>query len=274
MLVSLNLHSSENNFNYTQNKNTLIGSFEDSDVDGVSDANDKCPDTPILDIVEANGCSKNQTPKFFNTLSLTTGLVYTKKENKSRFKKQSYEEWFFPVSIFANKNNWIFTLTSGYIDSKLNKNSNNGISDTDVIVGYLFDYTKEGYGVFGLKSKVKFPTSDTSEYEDYTFQAETYQNFNLHSFFFDVGYSAIGSKRSYKNSYYFDGDYSYSIKKFDVGVHYFIERNLDESRTLQDISIYTFYKLNKNYSLYLGYTRDCFDARDYDSISFNITYNF
>ena len=37
---------------------TALMAFTDSDLDGVEDAKDKCPNTPFMDIVDLNGCTK------------------------------------------------------------------------------------------------------------------------------------------------------------------------------------------------------------------------
>ncbi len=77
--IPLSLIASESNFNYTQNKNSLIQSFVDSDLDGVADIYDECPNTSFLEIVNANGCAKDQKPISSYYIWVSSGITYTEK---------------------------------------------------------------------------------------------------------------------------------------------------------------------------------------------------
>ena len=50
-------------------------SQKDSDGDGVSDADDECPDTPSGEDVYEDGCLASQTPGFSFLFSLTALIV-------------------------------------------------------------------------------------------------------------------------------------------------------------------------------------------------------
>ncbi len=295
---SLSLMATESNFGYTQNKNSIVQSFIDSDLDGVSDIYDRCPNTPFLEIVDANGCAKNQKPVSSYYIWVSSAIVYTErkyplasdsseesqggkhngwqhgKRKKLSEKRVKYRELYLPFSIFLSEKNWLYSLTAGYIEVKDGDKKSKSVSDTAFSVGYLFDLSDKGLPVFSLKTKVKIPTSKLSHKSDYTFQWEMYKSFKRDFLFLDVGYTALGSLNGYKNLYYFDADYSRSFKKFDLGVVYSFSKNTHSGKSLQNITLYFTKDLREDLKIYGGYTRDFFDSRDYKSFVFSVSKSF
>ncbi|NPA81587.1 MAG: hypothetical protein GXO31_03140 [Epsilonproteobacteria bacterium] len=286
------LFSSESNFNYLQSKDNIVNSFFDSDLDGVADVYDECPDTPFLEIVDSKGCSKNQTPKSLYYISLSAGYIYTerkyydmqrgygfkngaKKHHQKSKSKKSYKEVYIPTNIFVNFKNWIYSLTVGYIRIKdRGKEIESGLADTYFSLGYLFDLRDRDLPIFTLKGKVKIPTSDISSERDYTIEGNVYKSLGKTDLFADVGYTAMGSFKGYKNIYYFDLDLSRSFKKFNFGAVYSFNKNTHNDKSIQNGTLYLYYHIDEKTRVYLGYTRDFFDSRDYKSIALTLSRNF
>lgn len=294
------LAASESNFQYLQNKNSVTGSFIDSDLDGVADMYDECPDTSFLDIVDFRGCSESQTPFSYYRFSLSSGFIYTKKKYYENFRKQhkkdderkkdsghfgshmgnhnggekkeeradkkSYKEIYIPVNVVIGRKNFIYSVTSGYIKIKEDKEYES-IADTYLSAGYVFNPSFETLWVFTLKAKVKLPSSDFSHKADYGIEGEVYKSYGRHSFFADAGYNALGSFEGYKNIYYFDMDYGYSLRKKDIGISYSFSFNTHNNKSIQNGTLYFSCDVTEDFKIYLGYTRAFFDSRDYESFA-------
>ena len=290
--VSVMLYATESNFNYMQNKNDIMHSFADSDFDGVSDVYDECPDTPFLDIVKQNGCSKNQKPLSSSYLvTISSGVIYTRKKylmnqergnhhrkkgkpDKIQPQKETFKELYIPLNIFLSKNNRFYSLSIGYIYTKDKDETVKSLSDTYLTAGYLFDMSQKNLPVFSLSAKVKAATSKGSVKNDYSIEGGVYKNIKRHNFFADTGYTALGTLNGYKNLFYFDFDYSYDLKNSQLGISYSFSRNFYNNKNLQDITLYTSYNLNNKTKAYIGYTKAFFDSRDHQSFALTISRNF
>lgn len=297
LFIPIMLFSFENNFDYTQNKESIIQSSTDSDLDGVPDRIDQCPDTPFLDTVKANGCSKKQTPLSTSYISVSTGFSYTKDidkfsyaytnkhnhngnhhhgENHNDHHKQKkvienrYKEIYVPFSIYYSKEKWIYSITTGYLYTNDNGKISKSLSDTYLSAGYITDFFDENYPVVIFKAKMKVATSKESEKNDYTMEIGIYKTLSANQYIYmDIGYTVIGMHKNY-----FDIDYAKEINKITVGVSYsFYHYNFTKSN-VQNITVYNSFYIDDKIKLYLGYTRDFFNSRDYNNFSFSISKSF
>ena len=54
---------------------SLLLAYEDSDLDGVIDADDRCPNTPFSELVDINGCSTSSLLEVYS-FDLIVGVSY------------------------------------------------------------------------------------------------------------------------------------------------------------------------------------------------------
>ncbi|NPA11144.1 MAG: hypothetical protein GXO62_02765 [Epsilonproteobacteria bacterium] len=114
---------------------TFAFAFKDSDMDGVPDDIDKCPNTPFLALVNRYGCEiKKLKPSF---------LFYTGYE-KDYIDSKKYSSYFFGFSVYFNK-----LLVGGYLSKYKIKNFRENTKNIFVGIKHL-----------NLKTKIKlyFPT--------------------------------------------------------------------------------------------------------------------
>jgi len=106
-----------------------LHAFEDSDIDGVSDANDLCPDTSFEDTVDENGCPENQNYWGEISLSLGADINYDKTSSTDYnfFMNYSYKRW--DIALYSSQ------------QSSMDTNSNSSTSTDDIYLslGYSLD---------------------------------------------------------------------------------------------------------------------------------------
>ena len=109
----------------------LVGisySFTDSDLDGVDDSVDQCPDTPFDQLVGKNGCPINEEKGQFY---LKIGGSFTK--------DSQYKNLLTSVSLAYSYKNWYFSLlTNYYLYDSISDET--GFGDSYIYGSYSFDF--------------------------------------------------------------------------------------------------------------------------------------
>jgi len=110
--------------------------FTDSDLDGVDDAADKCPNTPITDLVDANGCSVKSLV-VNESYDIIVGLSYSEIDYRLNEKTDTYTTSF---QVDYYRDNLSFQLsTSYYASSDSTGYDSNGMNDTTIAAYYRFN---------------------------------------------------------------------------------------------------------------------------------------
>ncbi|WP_457600119.1 transporter [Hydrogenivirga sp.] len=127
--------------------------FQDSDLDGVEDSRDRCPNTPILQLVDKYGCplesKRGVRGKFY--LRVGGGVL----------KDGSEERTFSLFSVaYSYKRFYTSFTTRYYLSSKL---YDPGMGDSSLFLGYSGFVTDRLYILPGVR--IKLPTGD-SQYSD------------------------------------------------------------------------------------------------------------
>lgn len=109
--------------------NLQLHAFEDSDIDGVSDDIDLCPDTSFDDLVDKNGCPKNGD--YWGKITLSVGSdVHLDDETSSDynfFSNYKYKVW--DLSMYSDQ--------EGSYD--LNNNQSQATGDLYFSIGYTME---------------------------------------------------------------------------------------------------------------------------------------
>lgn len=128
--------------------------FDDQDLDGVPSQLDRCPGTPMDELVDASGCPQRLG------ISLGIGFGYSTGEygGSDTIESQSKD-----IRIGYNRGPWYVSISTSYLDSgvedpSVDLNSSSGMGDTYVLGGYAM--TGKAWSLM-LQGLVKIPTADT-----------------------------------------------------------------------------------------------------------------
>ncbi len=260
--------------------------YTDSDMDGVEDAKDKCPNTPLTDIVDINGCSikslvSNQHydiilgASYFDsdarTINKTTTLS-TSVQVDYYYKKFSLQAY---TSYFK-------TDGSGFSDS--------GLYDSFVGGGYRFWLGKNLQARLGLG--VILPTYNTTLNNNKTdYSASLNLSYQIKKINLFVGYRytlvndtdvvIVDSNGTRTNVLY------QNTNSVSMGIGYYVNSKLYLSgaynqsnsiykgvKDLKTANIYGFYSFTKNYFGTLSYSRGISKSATKNYVSARIGYYF
>ncbi len=157
--------------------------YVDSDLDGVDDSVDKCPNTPFDVLVNADGCPLKEK-----------GNYYIKVSSSLANDKSSTSITSFITFAYANQN-WYFSITGSYILKDINGGSKTG--DSFVFGSYVYPY---GSLYVQIGANIKIPTSENSKSFDFTPSILADYYFNSTDLFIYLNYTITGEK-NLKNNY-------------------------------------------------------------------------
>ena len=209
----------------------------DNDFDGVEDNIDRCLNTPILDMVDKHGCSKNQKAKKY-TINIDQYLSQTNTINDTLYT--------YSLDFLLYKDTISYTINTGKVKS------NNSIKTTDISAKVQKTFFTTNKHSFNIGFGFIFPTysisgnkTDYNYFIDYTFYNNNFNTifsynlidikddqsvklnifalsleYNYKNLLFDIGYT----KEKYSNlTFYDDNSYiNYDIKYFYDNYSYFL----------------------------------------------------
>jgi hypothetical protein len=109
----------------------------DSDIDGVDDAFDKCPNTPLTDLVDTDGCTIRSLQPDIH-YDILTGIGYSQMNYASQEKADTTTETL--QADYYNGNLWA-QLSSSYSQSSSSTYSQSGFNDALAAVYFKFPFT-------------------------------------------------------------------------------------------------------------------------------------
>ena len=276
--------------------------FSDIDFDGVLDDKDKCPNTPFLREVNAEGCTvsiltlPDETDKQDMTLSLGYGYS-TNQDLKNREVQHNTN-----VQLNYYSHNWSYSLHGGYYSHQVH----DGLLDTTFKVKKRI--ALEPTLILSLSTGVRLPTHDYEGNEaDYLFSTSLhYYVSSTFSLFGGYSYSYIRDHDEHielsENEYgdtaenntliYEDGKYVKTEKiqnqhQFYLGVGYFFTSNIyanlvyteqkskfESEHKSTSFSSTLYYKINQKWFSTLYYKREILDEDLHDALLFKIGYHF
>lgn len=269
---------------------TSLLAYSDTDMDGVEDSVDKCPNTPLTDLVDINGCTikKIKTPNVTQShYDVIIGAGYAGSNYASLNRTDTYSG-----SLQADYYYGDFSLqaSTSYYSTKGDNYSNSGLNDSFIGAAYAFKPTKNFYMRVG--AGVVLPTYKTTlnnNKTDYTgsinisytagrvnlFGGYIYTNINDtdisngnvdYKYHDTNGYSA-GLGYYFTNALYLSGAYnrSNSIYKSIGG---------EGVKDIETASLYGYYAINGHYFLTLSYAYGLSDSASDHAGSIKLGYYF
>ncbi len=236
----------------------------DSDLDGVPDNLDICPNTPFLETVNKQGCSQSQLKKIKKKkikFNISAGYEY------DNYKNAKSSKLFF-TSLSAKKNN--FKLSLYY--SMLNDGYNNGYKSNDLITSlYYYNYSLNNTSLkFG--AKIYLPTffNDKTDYALFIQGIYFFDKFDIglsekHKIYGESGTNAKDTITAFADFYY---------KKLTISPYAYTENSAYDSSTWNKYAgITLFYSINKKIGIMLDSSIDMEENENY-TVDGSISYGF
>jgi len=273
---------------------TSLMAYSDSDMDGVDDKYDKCPNTPLMDLVDINGCTiqKLSTQKSIPVsnyhFDIIVGLNYTGSNYTTTPATDNYSSSF-QVDYYY-KDFSIQASTSYYTTDASDGYSDNGMNDTFVGTAYTLHPTQE----FSIRlgAGILLPTYDTSlnnNNTDYLASVNVSYKLSKTNLFAGYIYTQINDddvlvtlNDGSQYSIYYQDTNAYSI-----GVGYYfspklylstsynqtqsIYKGTDDAKTAV---VYAYYGIDKNWFVNFSYAYGINDVASDNALSLKLGYYF
>jgi len=133
----------------------LLGSawgFQDSDLDGVPDEVDKCPNTPFFAIVDRWGCPVEKEYRDIFERGPRKKVRYYLKVGFSHSKDDDYESNLWTTSVAVSRKPYYFSITARYY-AYLPYPPTSGFGDASLYASYRKTFSRV-LSVFGFRLKV------------------------------------------------------------------------------------------------------------------------
>ena len=234
--------------------------YVDSDMDGVDDAVDRCPNSLLTDIVDTTGCTVESliSPHHYDIL---LGIDYTNSDYKTLSKTDTLSSTFQADYYYKD---FALQLNTSYFYTKTDTTTQTGFYDT--YLGISYNFQPQEQITLHLGGGIIFPTYTTllnnnkTDYFSTLNISYTIQDFNL---FGSYSYTFIGDNNIQENNLTISYQNTHALS---VGCGYYVNTNLYISttysasdsiytniETMQTLSFYGFYTLNKHYFTTLTY---------------------
>ncbi len=256
--------------------------FTDSDMDGVEDVVDKCPNTPIMDLVDANGCTIKSLI-VDESFDIVLGLSYSEMNYRLNENTDTYT-----MSFQADYYRDDFSLqfsTSYYTSSDSVGYDSNGMNDTTIAAYYRFKPLPSlridgGIGVILPTYESDLGNNNT----DYTLSLNGSYSIKKINLFAGYRYTLIGDDDiddgttavSYRNTYAysFGTGYYFTSSLYSSISYYRSDSIYRDVEAIRNISIYIFYSVDSHRFVTLNYARGLSDSTSDSYLALRIGYYF
>lgn len=255
----------------------VLFSFDDMDMDGVDDINDKCLYTPFSDLVGSDGCTIESLESLHH-FDIITGVSFSDTDYNTLSKTDTTTA---SLQLDYYYKNFSLSLNSSYFSNSSDTYSASGMNDTYLGVDYKLAFNKL---YVSLGTGLLLPTYDTTlnnNNTDYTANVNLSYNIGRISLFGTYGYTFVNDDDvkdivSYQNSNYFSLGLGYYLtSKFYLSSYYNVSDSIfkDVSK-IQTVSLYTYYSINDNFFTTLNYAYGLSDTASDNYLSLKIGYYY
>jgi hypothetical protein len=251
--------------------NSFLLSYEDSDIDGVDDTIDLCPNTSFDKLVDKNGCPQDEIYRGKLTLQIGTDLSID--EDNNQIKNYNF------VGNY-NYKKWNLSLSNSQ-QTTYDSNNNPIINSGDLYanLGYSFNLNPfESMISIGTKIATASEKIGTGENDYFSQLNINYFINNKIMIFSQIGYTLTGDTPyiSYKNSLAYSLGTGYSIT-----AHYYSSLSYDYAQSIynsnpdyQSLSWLNSYSFLNDYFISLNYTHGLDEISYPHTFSLNLGVTF
>ena len=239
------------------------GAIKDSDLDGVPDSLDMCPNTPFLETVNNSGCSASQLKSLKKNkikFNFTIGYEY------DNYKSYNSSNTLF--TSFSGKNK---KYTTSIFLSVLDDGSGNGYKANDAILSIYYKFMfRNIYFKVGPKIYFKTDYNSKTDYAILVKGAYYFKDFSIALSEKHKKYGETGTNS--KDTITLELGYSY--KNLYISPYTYTENSAyNSSRWYKYAGISLFYFINKKFSISIDSSTDLEETQNY-TITSSIGYSF
>ena len=259
---------------------TSLFAYSDSDMDGVANNVDKCPNTPLTDLVDINGCSIKTVTVKQKTKShadVILGINYSdfnfNKSNESDTYSSSIQaDYYYGNFSLQASTSYYYTTTKGSSDD-------NGLNDSFIGAAYNFRPIKNlslRLGVGALLPTYKASNNNT----DYTGSTSLSYSISKINIFGGYSYTLVNDNDTNLTTYQNTNAYSaglgyYFTNKLYMSASYNLSNSVYKGDDdIQSASLYGYYSVNNNVFLMFSYAYGISDTASDNAASLKVGYYF
>jgi len=257
---------------------TSLLAYEDSDMDGVDDRVDKCPNTSFSDLVDIRGCTIKSLDSPLR-YDIIVGMSYADSDYQTLNKANT-----FATSIQADYyyQDFSFQASTAYFVTDSNDYNDNGLYDSFLGVTYKWNLSEALFTSIGVG--IILPTySDSLNNNNTDYRVSANVSYSMKNMNIFGGYTHtiindddIVGKVAYQNTRAFGGGVGYYV---DNNLYVSASYNVSNSiyREVEDIkttSIYTNYTIDEHWFFMFSYARGLSDSASKNYLSLRLGYYF
>ncbi len=264
---------------------TVYG-YSDSDLDGVEDAYDKCPNTPLSDLVDTNGCTKKSllSPHHYDII---LGASYYDSDARTLNKTDTYST---SIQLDYYYKNFSAQLATSYFTTDGSGYSDSGLYDTFVGGAYKWWIRNELMVQFGggvslptYKSNLKNNNADYSASLNVSYNKENLNFFGsyVYTLVGDDDVEVVGADGtpvavSYKNTNAFSAGVGvYATSKLYCSGAYNQSQSIYKGvEDIKTASIYGYYSFDEHFFASASYAYGISDSASKNYLSLKIGYYY
>ena len=246
---------------------TVLFAYVDSDMDGVEDKRDKCPNTPLTDLVNADGCTKKSLASDSH-YDIIVGVGYgqtdyTLTPNTDTYSTMFQADYFYRDFSLAASTSFYNTTSSGYSDS--------GMNDSVIEATYMLHPSQEvGVRVGGAVILPTYNSSLNNNNTDYRVSINISRYIDKTTLFAGYAYTLINDNdvvnstdRVYyqnTNAYTLGGGYQFTSKLY-ASLSYFQANSIYKGvQDLKSMSLYAFYSIDTHWFANFSFSKGLSDS--------------
>lgn len=226
----------------------------DSDMDGVNDAKDKCPNTPFTDLVDIDGCTNKSLAQNYH-YDIIVGLSSTSSDYTTLNKTDTLAT---TIQADYYYKNFSVQAATGLYTERGESYSQSGLQDSFLGAAYQVFPTNDLSIRFSIGAIL--PTYDTTlnnNKTDYTAGVNLSYNLDKLNVFGGYGYTLINDTDysdstisvSYQNTHSYSGGVGYNItdKLYMSGAYNVSESIYVGVKKVETASLYAYYNIDENW---------------------------
>lgn len=255
----------------------------DRDLDGVSDLVDKCPNTPLLSLVDTSGCNI-ETAVNYHHFDLVLGVMYGQTDNRLT-PVINVNTLSMTAQIDYYYKRFAMQFITSYYDSKSDDYTDSGLNDSVLSANYRVYATPKFNVKLGLG--VILPTYDAYYHNnntDYFGYVNMSYRLDKMSFFAGYSYTVIndddivepGLTVYYQNTNAYSGGAGYNFtRKLYANISLYRSDSFYENvEDLKKASTYFFYRFDQNWFGTFTYSKGLSDSTGKYYSSVKVGYYF
>ena len=241
----------------------LLLAYVDSDMDGVEDKNDRCPNTAMTDLVDLSGCTIERlvSPHHFSVMA---GATYANdKENTYNFSSLEFDYYYKEISV---------QFSTSYYDLESSTLNKEGMNDSYLNLFYKFNPSKNFS--LNLGTGLVLPTYDNVNNKvDYATSIYGRYALDKWSLSAGLGYTFVGDVNASNRRFYnVSTGYSWN-NNFYSSIGYYVSESIYEGiNDFESLSLYNYYSINQNWFTTVSFTQGLNDVSLDNSVGVKLGY--